>query len=324
MNKTWLVTMLWLAAACNPQQLAEDAAGTRRISIATGGTGGVYYPYGGAMAKVISDAVPGVAATAEVTSASVDNVKFVHDGSADVAFTLADTLDDAVQGRGAFESTGPLPLRSLAMLYANYTHLVTLDSSGIRAIGDLRGRVVGTGAPGSGTEVIAFRVLEAEGVAPDADIRKHGLSVSASVDALRDGKIDAFFWSGGLPTAAVLDLANTPAARMLLVPNTSALPELQRRYGSLYFEATVPRGAYPGLAADVPVVGVANLLVVGASMPDDLAYAITKALFEHQEELARVHPQARSLALDTATVGSPAPFHPGAIRYYEERDAWQP
>lgn len=311
-------------AGCNPQELAKSRGGTRRLSIATGGTGGVYYPYGGGIAKVISESLPNVEATAEVTAASVDNLKLIQSGKADIAFTLADTLADAVKGQGAFAQGGVVPARTLAVLYANYTHLVTTEGQGIERIADLKGRVVSTGAPGSGTEVIAVRVLEAAGLNPDSDVRKQTLSAAASVDALKDGKIDAFFWSGGLPTAAVLDLASTPGMTLKLIPNDEVLPQLQSKYGAtLYDRLVIAAGSYPGVKVDVPVVGVSNALVVSEQMDDELAYGLTKVLFDKQPTLAAMHPEAAKLSLDAALVGSPAPFHNGAIRFYKERQVWR-
>jgi TRAP transporter TAXI family solute receptor len=293
-----------------------------RLSIATGGTGGVYYPYGGGIAKVITENIPNVEATAEVTAASVDNLKFLRDHNADLAFTTADALADAINGADAFEGT-KLPLRALAVLYANYTHVVTLASNSIRTLTDLRGKVVSTAAAGSGGELTAFRILEAVDIDPEADIRKQSLGVAQAADALKDGKIDAFFWSGGLPTSAVLDLAHTPGIRIRLLANDTVLPALQQRYGSsLYFEGTVSKATYPGMEEDVPVVSVANILAVHESMPEELAYEITRVLFEHQPELVVIHPEAGNLSLATAVKGSPAPFHSGAIRYYTARNAW--
>lgn len=288
------------------------------LSIATGGTGGVYYPYGGGIAKVLNESVPGVRATAEVTAASVDNLKLIRDGKADVAFALADTLADAVAARGAFAGGAPVPATSLAVLYSNYTQLITLASSGITSVAGLRGNVVSTGSPGSGTEVIAFRVLRAAGLDPDRDLTRQGLGVSESADALKDGKVDAFFWSGGLPTPSVQDLSHTSGITIRLIPSADLVAALQREFGNLYFTLDIPAGTYPGINAPVPVVGVTNVLVVNRSMPDDLAYRITRAIFEHQAELAAIHPEARHLSLKTAVIASPAPFHPGARRYYDE------
>src|SRR5262245_49920297 len=292
----------------------------RFLSIATGGTGGVYYPYGGGIAKVLNEKLPSVRATAEVTAATVDNLKLIRDGRADVAFALADTLEDAIRGRGPFEGR-PVPAVSLAVLYANYTHVVSLASSNIRSVADLRGKVVSTGSPGSGTEVIALRVLAAAGLDPARDLTRQGLGVSESADALKDGKIEAFFWSGGLPTAAIQDLSHTPGITIRLVPNGDVLPVLQRDHGGLYFPLTLPAGAYPGLDVPVPVVGVANVLVVNRSMPEDLAFDITRVLLENRAELAEIHPEARNLSLQTAVKGSPAEFHPGALRYYRQAGA---
>jgi TRAP transporter TAXI family solute receptor len=278
----------------------------------------VYYPYGGGIAKLLNENIPNVRATAEVSAASVDNLKLIRDRKADIAFTLADTLADAVAGRGAFAGA-PVPAMSLAVLYSNYTQIVTLASSGIHRVADLRGKVVSTGAPGSGTEIIAFRILQAAGLDPQLDLQRQGLGATESADALKDGKIAAFFWSGGLPSAAVQDLSHTPGIAIAVVPCADALPALRRDYGDLYFPLEIPGGAYPGVQGGVPVVGVANVLVVNRALPDDLAYAITRVLFEKQAELAAIHPEARKLSLGTATRGSPAPFHPGALRFYHER-----
>jgi TRAP transporter TAXI family solute receptor len=307
-----LVLLALCATACTP-------ANSRSIylSIATGGTGGVYYPYGGGLAKLLNENLPNVRASAEVTAASVDNLKLIRDRQADIAFTLADTLADAVAGRGAFTGA-PAPAASLAVLYSNYTQIVTLATAGVRGVADMRGKVVSTGAPGSGTELIAFRILRSAGLDPDRDVQRQGLGVSESADALKDGKIAAFFWSGGLPSAAVQDLSHTPGIHMALVPCADALASLQRDYGDLYFRLEIPAGAYPGVQTAVPVVGVANVLVVNRAMPDDLAYGITRVMFDKQADLAAIHPEARNLSLATATSGSPAPFHPGALRYYRE------
>ena len=311
------------ASGFNPREYARTHGGRLRLSIATGNTGGVYYPYGGGLARVISQSVPRVDATAEVTAASVDNLKLIQLGKADIAFVLTDTLDDAIHGRGPFAKM-PVKARTLAVLYPNYTQVATVEGKGINRLADLRGRVVSTGSPGSGTEVIAFRVLRAAGIDPDKDIRRQGLTVNASVDALKDGKIDAFFWSGGLPTASLLDLASTIGITAKLLSNDEVLPKLQEQFTpGLYFRLVIPKGTYPGVNYDSGSVGVANALVVKDTMTDDLAYELTKVLFDRQPDLAAIHPEAKKLNVDTAVHGSPAPFHPGAIRYYEERGAWK-
>lgn len=308
--------------ACAVASCGGGGSSARFLSIATGGTGGVYYPYGGGIAKVLNENLPGVRASAEVTAASVDNLKLLRDGRADVAFTLADTLAEAAAGQGAFGGR-PVPVASLAVLYSNYTHLVTLAPLGIRAVADLRGRAVSTGSPGSGTELIALRVLRAAGLNPDADLTRQALGASESAGALKDGKIAAFFWSGGLPTSAVQDLAHTPGTSLRIIPTGDLLPAVRQEFGDLYFPLQVPATAYRGLDGPVDVIGVANVLVVHESMSDELAYDITRLLFEKREELAAIHPEARKLSLETATAGSPARFHPGAERFYREHGVWK-
>lgn len=317
-----LTVGLGVAALLALPACKRDSSGARYLSIATGGTGGVYYPYGGGLAKVLNDNLPGVRATAEVTAASIDNLKLIRDGSADIAFVLADSLADAVAGRGAFEGR-PVAVRSLAVLYSNYTHLVTMASSGIRGVADLRGKVVSTGSPGSGTEIIATRVLKAAGLDPERDVTRQGLGASESAGALNDGKIVAFFFSGGLPTAAVQDLAHTPGVTIRLIPTSDVLPALQRDYGSLYFPLKMPASAYRGAIGPLTVVGVANVLVVNTSMPEALAYDITRLLIDKRSDLVAIHPEARHLAPESASSPSPAPFHPGAIRLYREKGVWK-
>ena len=318
---TALLIALLVLSSCGAS--SENSGGKTRLSIATGNTGGVYYPYGGGIAKVITEHIPNVEATAEATAASVDNLKFVRGRTADLALTTADALADAVNGTGAFQEGGKLPVRALAVLYNNYLHVVTLGSSSVRTLADLKGKVVSTGAAGSGTEIMAFRTLQAAGVDPARDIQKQSLGVGPSAEALRDGKVDAFFWAGGLPTAALLDLAHTPGVQIRLLSMASVMPALRQAYGeSLYTQQTIPANTYTGFAEDVPVLWVANVLVVHEEMPEQLAYDITKALFDHRDELITIHPEAKNLALGTAVQGSPAPYHPGAIRYYREQNAW--
>ena len=321
LSRMLLLLPLVATAACGAP--AGGANTTTRLSIATGGTGGVFYPYGGGIARVITEHLPNVEATAEVTAASVDNLKFLQRGTSDLAFTMADTAQDALLGRESFGASGQVPVRTLATLYSSYVHLVTTDTSGIASVAGLRGRVVSTGAAGSGTTILANRILQAAGLDPVRDIRAQSLGVAQSVDALKDGKIDAFFWNGGLPTASVLDLVNTPGLRARVLPTADVLPQLQQAYGAtLYFAAPIPKDTYDQ-DADASVIAVANLLVVSETMSEPLAYDITRILFEQQATLATIHPEARQLSLATAIASSPAPYHPGAIRYYRERGVWK-
>ncbi len=308
-----LVGLALLTAACS------SAPPAQRLSIATGGTGGVYYVYGGALAQVLSRNLDGVEATAEVTAASVENLGFLAQGSADLGFSLADTAADAVAGRGRFPSA--LPVVALASLYDNVTHVVVPADSPARTVADLRGRRVSTGSPNSGTEVIAERVLEAAGLDPARDVTLERLGVSESAAALKDGKIDAFFWSGGLPTAAVMELAATPGVSVRLLSDADLVPRLNEAHGPLYGVLEVPEGVYRGVPR-VRVSTVRNLMMVRRDMPEDLAYRITRLLFEKKAELAAAHAAARDLDPARAAV-APVPFHTGAIRYFREAGVWK-
>jgi TRAP transporter TAXI family solute receptor len=309
------VLALTLSASTSGPALAGPAV---RLSIATGGVGGVYFPLGGGLASLISRHIPGVTATAEVTPASVDNMRLIHAKRADIAFTLADTAYDAFKGEEAFRGS-PVPIRTLTPLYNNFNHLVTIEGTGVTTIADLRGKRVSVGAPGSGTEITALRILEAAGIHHERDIRKERLGVAASVDALKDRKIDAFFWSGGLPTASVMDLAVSPGVRIRLVAMDALVPALQRKYGNLYFRSVIQKEFYPGMPADAPTIGVANLLVVHQDFDAELAYQITKLIYERRADLAQVHKEAANITTIGVAGRSPIPFHPGAIRYFRER-----
>ncbi len=317
--RRWLALCVAAAVAAWMWVPPALSAPTVRLSIVTGGTGGVYFPLGGGLAQLLSKYLPGVQATAEVTSASVDNMRLIGAKRADIAFTLADTAYDAFKGEASFRGA-PVPIRTLTPIYNNFNHLVTIEGTGITTVADVKGKRVSVGSPGSGTEVTALRILQAAGLDPDRDIRKERLGVAESVDAIKDRKLDAFFWSGGLPTAAVLDLATTPGLRIRLVPLDGTLPELQKTYGNLYFNAVILKEIYPGAAANAATVGVANLVVVHQDFSADLAYQITKLIYERRAELAQVHKEAANITVTGVAGRSPVPFHPGAVKYFKERN----
>jgi uncharacterized protein len=288
-----------------------------RLSIATGGTGGVYYPIGGGMANILSKYIPYAEATAEVTAASVDNCLLVGAKKADMALIMADTGWDAFQGMSKFKEK--LPIMTLAVLYINNMHLVTVEGKGIEKVTDLKGKRVSTGAPGSGTEVKCLRVIEAYGLNPDKDMTRDRLGASESAGALKDGKIDAYFWDGGLPTASVTDLGATPGIKLKLISHGDAIPKMTEKYGPLYFKGVIPAKTYPGQNQDVSIARVSNLLICNKDMKEKVAYDIVKTLFDHKPELVAVHKMAEELALEPQVDGSPLPFHPGAAKYFKEK-----
>lgn len=289
-----------------------------RLSIATGTTGGVFFPVGGGIASIISKNLPGVSATAEVTPGSVDNMRLIHSKGADLALVNADAAFDALKGEDVFRNT-PVPIRTLLPLYDGYGQLITIDGTGISVLADLRGKRVSTGAPGSGTEYMALRILEAAGLHPDRDMRRERLAPAPSTDAIKDRRLDAYFWAGGVPTGTVIDLAVSPGIRIRLVPLEGIVPTLQRRWPGVYFRSVILKEIYPGLPANVPTFSMPVLLVVHKDFDAELAYQITKLVFERRAELAQVHKEAANITTLGAAARSPAPYHPGAIRYYRER-----
>jgi len=317
MSRRRSIVALAIVALLLPAIGARDASTQERISIATGGTGGVYFPYGGALANLISEYVDDVEVTAEVTSASVDNMLLVDSQDAELAFVLGDTAYDALQGNDPFAEA--IPAQALAVLYDNFTHIVTTDDSGVNTVADLRGKTVSTGAAGSGTEVIADRILEAAGLNPDADIERAQLGASESAAAIKDGNIDAYFWSGGLPTASVTDLGATPNVGLKLLSNAEFVGQLQATYGAFYGTKAIPGGTYPGQDEALDVIVVPNLLVVHQDFDEALAHDILAAMFEHRDDLIAAHPAAQDLTLENAVTNSPIPFHPGALRYFAEQ-----
>ena len=330
-----LISTILVAAACaapragsSPTTAPSGAAATaapnfagRAVNVATGPTGGVYIVYGAGVANVLTNKLK-VSANAQSTPASVDNMKLIRDKKADVAFVLADTAFDAVNGKGRFappETTAKA--KTLGVMYTNFMHIVAKDGTGINTIADLAGKRVSVGAAGSGTETKALRVLETVNL-KKTDVQAQNLAPADSATAMKDGKLDAFFWDGGLPTAAITDLVNSPGMKVNFLSHTDAVTKMATSYGAYYFVGTIPKGTYKN-EADIKVAGTANLLVVPEDLEEPLAYAILQTLFDNRAELEAVHPEAKNLKLETAVEGAPIDYHAGAIRYYKDKGAWK-
>src|SRR5256714_4051726 len=234
-------------------------AQAQNLSIATGGTGGVYYPLGGGMAAVLSRYVSGMQATAEVTGGSVANLQLIGTGKPYLGMTMADATLDAYKGQDKFTGK-PVPVRTLMVMYPNRMHVVSIEGTGVAKMSDLKGKRVSTGSGGSATEVMAFRVIEAAGLDKDRDMRRERLGVAESVAALKDRKIDAFFWVGGLPAAAVTDLANTPGIKIRVIDHADTGAPMNRKYGRLYIEDVIPKGTYTGIDTDNKQGTLLNIL----------------------------------------------------------------
>jgi TRAP transporter TAXI family solute receptor len=294
-------------------------AQAQNISIATGGTGGVYYPMGGGMAAILSKYIPGMSATAEVTGGSVANLQLIGTGKPYIALTMADATLDAYKGQDKFTGK-PVQVRTLMILYPNRMHVVTIEGTGITKMADLKGKRVSTGSGGSATEVMGFRVIEAAGLDKDKDIKRERLGVAESANALKDRKIDAFFWVGGLPTAAVTDLASTPGVKIKLIDHSDSVAKMNQKYGNLYIQDTISKDIYKGMDSDNKIATVNNLLVAHQSMDDKTAYNIVKTFFDKRDELIRAHKEAENITMESQkSDASPIPWHPGAVKYFAEK-----
>jgi uncharacterized protein len=303
-----------LAGCGPPRGSAADRWHDGRLYLATGNTTGVFYQIGGGYADVITKYLPGYEATAEPTNAAVENIRRLARGDADIALTFADAAADAVTGRGPFADT-PQPIRALARIYNSYVHVIARTGTGIRAIKDMRGHRISTGSPGSGTENVALRLLTTCGVHPDRDVTRLSQSLPVTVKGMKSGTIDAMFWTAGLPTLGISDLMSAMRDKVVFLPVAQLLPDLRSEYGEAYTPAAIARTVY-GQNADVPTIAVASLVIVGADLPEPLAFDLTRLLFEHQDDLARAHPEGRNFTHAAATQTEPVPLHPGARRYY--------
>ncbi|WP_433209503.1 TAXI family TRAP transporter solute-binding subunit [Dactylosporangium sp. CS-047395] len=286
-----------------------SVANETRISIATGNTTGVYYVVGNAFAEQVTKATDNkVKATAAETQASVGNIQSLDKGDYQVAFSLFDTATDAVQGTGSF--TKPVQIAALGRIYDNSTHVVVRADSGITSVAGMKGKRVSTGSPKSGTEVIAQRLLKAAGLDPDKDIQPQRLDLQKTTDGMKAGTIDAFFWSGGLPTSGVTDLFTTAGDKVKFLDIDSLLPKMQQ-LSPAYQAGTIPSATYK-TATDVKTIVVPNVLLVRSDMDAGLACVLTKTLVEKRDQLAQANPAAKGITLETVRKTAPVPMHPGA------------
>jgi len=285
------------------------------ISLGTGGTGGIYYPYGGGVAEIITKHVPDLTCTAEVTAASVANVRMVHTGELQMGEIMNDVGWEAYNGAGRFEGEKLADVRALFQMYPHHWYFVTLEKSPIYTIEDMVGKRVSSGAPGSGTEYQFTNMITALGYTQD-DFKISRLSFSENVTALRDGTIDVGSWSVGSPVSSVLELSMTHDIR--IIPFS---PEEQEKIVTdfpFYFKGDIPGGIYRGVDEVVPSVCVGNIIVVREDMQYRAAYEIVKAVFGNLDYLRMVHAAAEGTTLELGPV-VPIPLHPGAERYFKDK-----
>ena len=308
------IAALALLVAALPAAHAQDIT----LSISTGGTGGVWYPMGGAMANVLTKHMKSTAATAEVTGGSVDNVRLLGSHKTEVAFSMVDTAWEGAHAMGKFKDK--VPMRTIAVVHPLVMHVVTVDGRGIDRMSDFKGKRISTGSPGSGTEVMALRILEAYGIHPDKDILRQRLSVAEAANAVKDRKLDAFMHAAGVPLPAVTDLAATPGTKLKLIDHADATEAMKKKYGPIYASTSIAAKSYPGQDKENQTASVWGVLYVHEKMPEQVAYDIVRTLFERQQDIVLAHKEAANMTLANQQIGaSPIAWHPGALRYFKEK-----
>jgi TRAP transporter TAXI family solute receptor len=297
-------------------------AQAQQMSIATGTTGGVYYPLGGALANYLSRGIPGMSATAEVTGGSTANFQLLGANRVGLLFGQVDAAVDAIRGAGPFRGR-VVPARAIAVLYTNRMQVVTTTGTGIRSMADLKGKRISTGAPGSATELFAFRLIEAAGLDRERDFRaRERLSPAESTNAIKDGKLDAYFFVSGVPTSAITDLAATPGTTIQLIDHADLHQKIVEKNGPVYFPEEIAAGTYPGQAQPNRQLSVANILAVREDMTNEMVTNILRITWDNREDWGRVHPEARNFTLASQkTAAAGIPWHPAAEAFWRATGA---
>jgi TRAP transporter TAXI family solute receptor len=304
---------------CSPE--AAHTGSDTELIIGTGGTGGVFYPLGEGLANILTANMSGVTVTFIETGGSVDNMKMVDKGEVQIGFSTVDSAYDAIRGEGAYADIGPLRVCALAMLYNSFVHVVASEASGITSVTDMKGKIVSVGDSGSSTEGAADRVLEAAGLNPQTDVTRQNLSIADATAAMSAGTIDAFFWIGGLPTKAVSDMLAAGTA-VKFIDASEYVGPLIDNYGPVYTTHVLGSDVY-GAEADVPGIGIGNILFVNQNMSEEQVYQILTVMFDHIDEFHALHPQVANLEVGNAAGGSSIPLHPAAITFFRDRGVIQ-
>ena len=290
-------------------------AGEVKLILATGGTAGTYYPYGGAMSKIWNSKIPGMNVTAQATGASVENVRLMNKDEVELALVQSDTIDFAFSGKEAFKEK-LTKMTAVAVLYPELIHIVIRGDLDIKSFSGLKGKKIGVGAPGSGTEANYRQLLDAHKMSKD-DVSAQYLSFAESADQFKDKRIDAFMVTGGVPTSAIMDVATQRDIRILPIDDTM-LSVMTNKYPFLS-AAVIPANSYKGVTSDVKTAAVNAVLIAHPKLSEAVVYSLTKALFENQADLAAAHAKGKVLSLRDAATGVSIPLHPGAAKYYKEK-----
>ena len=285
------------------------------INVLTGGTSGVYYPLGVTIGKIYSDNIPNVKTQVQATKASVENLILLQQGRGEIAFALGDSLKAAWNGDGeAGFKTKLNKLRTIGAIYPNYIQIIATADSGIKSLADLKGKSISVGAPKSGSELNSRAILAGAGLSYKDMGKVEYLPFAESVDLMKNRQLDATLQSAGLGVASLKDLSTSTEITVVAVPKG-----VVEKIGPPFVPALIPANTYPGQDKDVPTAAVINYLVTSSAVSDDLAFQMTKLIFESLPELANAHVAGREIKLETAAGGSPVPLHPGAVRYYREK-----
>ena len=285
------------------------------VNVLTGGTSGVYYPLGVALSRIYTENIPDVRVQVQATKASVENLNLLQQGRGEIGFSLGDSVKMAAEGDPEAGFTAPLDkLRGIAAIYPNYIQIVASQASGIKTLEDLRGKSLSVGAPRSGTELNARAILAAAGLSYDDLGKVEYLPFAESVELMKNRQLDATLQSAGLGVASLKDLATSLPVQVVSVP-----ADVVERLGAPYLAGEIPAGTYDGQAEAVPTVTVINFLITHDEVSDDLAYGMTKSMFENVDTLKTAHAAANAIDIQRAVEGMPVPLHPGAKRYYDEQ-----
>ncbi|MCD0420383.1 MAG: TAXI family TRAP transporter solute-binding subunit [Rhodopseudomonas sp.] len=304
-----------VAAAAVVVLAAPQARAQQFVNVLTGGTSGVYYPLGVAIAKIYGEKIPNVKAQVQATKASVENLNLLQQGRGEIAFSLGDSLKAAWDGDAEAGFKAKLDkLRVIGAIYPNYIQIVATADSGIKTLADLKGKSLSVGAPKSGTELNSRAILKAAGMDYKDLGKVEYLPFAESVDLMKNRQLAATLQSAGLGVASLKDLSNSSDINVVSVPK-----EVVDKIGPPFVAETIPAGTYKGQDKDVPTAAVINYLVTSSAVSDDLAYQMTKLVYESLPELATAHAAGKGIKLETAAAGSPVPLHPGAIKYFKEK-----
>lgn len=312
------ILVIGLLAGCGGSQKATEqkAPAKKFINIATGGTAGVYYPLGGAIAEILNKNIPGMNATAQTTGASVANINMLKDGKVELALVQNDTTYYAFNGTEMFKDKQVPGVRGVSTLYNETIQIIVMENSPIKTIDDLKGKKIAVGSIGSGTEANARQILEVYGITYN-DLKPQYLSFGEAANGLKDGNVDAAFVTAGYPTAAIQDIAFQNKVRLISFEADKA-DALIKKY-PFYAKQTVKANTYPGQTADTPTVAVKAMLVVPEKLDADTVYQITKAIYTNTDRLKAAHKLGEGIAKETAAEGMPIPLHPGAEKFFKEK-----